>query len=61
MFESGQMERFSDKELLEQKDSLDSWIRLMLREGASPTLMEQALDMVNREIKRRGLNETENI
>lgn len=52
-----QMHKYTDEELLKQKDALSNWVRILTREGASPTLMQMALEMVNDEIDHRGLKD----
>lgn len=44
---------YTNEELVRQKQALEEWIRVLCLEGGSPTLMMQALDMINGEIKKR--------
>ncbi len=57
MTEEKQMHRFSDKDLIEQRNALSDWVRALTREGATPTLMIMALEMVKKEMDRRGLKD----
>jgi hypothetical protein len=57
MTEEKQMRKYTDEELLKQKEALTNWVRVLTREGASPTLMQMALTMVNEEMDRRGLKD----
>lgn len=57
MNEANQMHKYTDEELLKQKEALTNWVRVLTSEGASPTLMQMALTMVNDEMDRRGLKD----
>ena len=52
-----QLEIYTDAELQQQREALKGWIHAALRNGGSATLLKQALEMIETELKRRGFKD----